>query len=496
MADNTTVLPPLKAVTDTDQGGILAITASLGLVFGVISLLIRTYVRIECRATFGKDDYAAFFSMVIALIQGVLIFLAIANGFGKIVADLTPDAILTWQRDLYISDIFFLIGMWLTKSSIALLLMRLSRDPSHSVMARILLAASAVYFVVSLFVVTIRCDLSQPWNDSVDGCSATTYARWAAVTAMDILTEIALFIGGVWLVRDLQLPWSKKSVVVIAYGLRLPVVLVAAVRLYYLHKSLYSNDESLHGILAYVCTQIELSYAVIATTMPCLKPFMSALNTGYGGGGTFVLSTTSPNSSNLQRSHDTAGGSSTYGKAKAAAVAVMSGTAGGGSNGGASAGSRSASKVRKSSESQARILGAEDGRNSNGQGANGTDSDGQLSRSATNNTAPPPPMPKLAPSQTQYIPTQKPSKASCFQSSKAMKAANNATKAQSPFGGRSRMGAQSPDYVPVTTEVTVQEEKETESTLPAEQAPPITPASPTYAHYSGGGGRERIGHAE
>lgn len=174
MADNTTVLPPLKAVTDTDQGGVLAITASLGLVFGVISLLIRTYIRIECRATFGRDDYAAFLSMVVALIQGVLVFLAIANGFGEIVADLTPDAILAWQRDLYISDIFFLIGMWLTKSSIALLLMRLSRDPSHSVMARILLAASAVYFVVSVFVVTIRCDLSQPWNDEVPGCATST----------------------------------------------------------------------------------------------------------------------------------------------------------------------------------------------------------------------------------------------------------------------------------------------------------------------------------
>lgn len=310
---------------------------------------------------------------------------------------------------------------------------------------------------------------------------------------MDILTEIALFVGGFWLVRDLQLSWRKKSVVVIAYGLRLPVVLAAAVRLYYLHQSLYSDDESLHGILASVCTQTELAYAVIATTMPCLKPFMSALNTGYGGGGTFVLSTTSPNSSNLQRSRDTAGGSSTYGKAKAAAVAVMSGAAGG-SNGGASAGSRSASKVRKSSDSQARILGAEDNKsNNNSQGGNGTDSDGQLSRPVTNNTAPPPPMPKLAPSQTQYIPTQKPSKSSSgFKATKT----TNITAAKNPFGGRSRISGQAPDFVAVTTDISVHEEKESEPASPASPTSPITPASPIYAHFSGGGGRERIGNAE
>jgi hypothetical protein len=169
---------------------------------------------------------------------------------------------------------------------------------------------------------------------------------------------------------------------------------------------------------------------------------------------------------------------------------------GGGSNGGASAGSRSASKVRKSSESQARILGAEDGKNGGTQNGNGTDSDGQLSWMATNNTtAPLPPMPKLAPSQTQYIPTQKPSKASGFKSSKASKTFT-VTATQSPFGGRSRMGTQSPEYVTVTTDITVQEEKEAEPTSSASPTDPITPASPIYADYSGAGGRERIGHAE
>ncbi|CAK7200080.1 hypothetical protein SEUCBS139899_002769 [Sporothrix eucalyptigena] len=505
MADNTTVLPPLKAVTDTDQGGVLAITASLGLVFGVISLLIRTYVRIECRASFGKDDYAAFASMVFALIQGVLIFLAISKGFGEIVADLTPEAVLAWQRDVFVSDIFYLIGMWLTKSSIALLLMRLSRDPLHSVMARVLLAASGVYFVVSIFVVSIRCDISQPWNEDIDGCPASTYARWAAVTVLDILTEIALFFGGVWLVRDLQLPWSKKSVVVIAYGLRLPVILAGAIRLYYLHQSLYSDDESLHGILASVCTQIELSYAVIATTMPCLKPFMSALNTGYGGGATFVLSQTTPNSSALQRSRDTtntATSSSSRAKAKvkAAASAMMSGAAGGGGSNGRNSSSRSGSRVRKSTDSQVRLT--DDIKNGSKDGKDGTDSEGNLSRTATMNSSVPP-MPRLAPSQTQYVPPP-PKPKSDFKGSKAAMESRHVAKttaSKSPFGGRSRMGAQSPtsddEVVPEVT-VTVKEEKESEPASPTSPSAtsPITPASPIYAHFAGGNGRERIGHAE
>ncbi|OAA67119.1 hypothetical protein SPI_01695 [Niveomyces insectorum RCEF 264] len=307
---NTTLLPPLKAVTATDQGGILAIAASLGLVFGIVSLLMRVYVRVECRAAFGKDDMAAVLSMAVTALQSIIVFLAIKRGFGEITSDLTAGDIAGWQRDMYISDVFYLVGMWLTKTSIALLVMRLSRDPSHRILARILLVATCLYGVISLFVVTLRCDLAHPWVVDGAACATTTYARWAAVTALDVLTELALFAGGVWLVRDLQLPWSKKSVVVVAYGLRLPVIVAAAMRLVYLHRTLLGNgagrDPSLGGIPAAVCTQVELSYAVVAATLPCLKPFMAALNTQYGGGATFVLKQTPPSSA-LQRSRDDPG---------------------------------------------------------------------------------------------------------------------------------------------------------------------------------------------
>lgn len=35
--------------------------------------------------------------------------------------------------------------------------------------------------------------------------------------------------------------------------------------------------------MATVCAETQLCYAVIATTIPCLRPFMSALSTNYGG---------------------------------------------------------------------------------------------------------------------------------------------------------------------------------------------------------------------
>src|SRR5271169_6894881 len=53
-------------------------------------------------------------------------------------------------------------------------------------------------------------------------------------------------------------------------------------RLYYLSLEFSSSDPTLDGVSASVCTQVEMNYAIIAATIPCLRPFMTALSTNYG----------------------------------------------------------------------------------------------------------------------------------------------------------------------------------------------------------------------
>jgi hypothetical protein len=65
-------------------------------------------------------------------------------------------------------------------------------------------------------------------------------------------------------------------------SMKFSVIVPTAVRLYYLSDEFSSSDPTLDGVLASVCTQIELSYAIIAATTPCLRPFMTALSTNYG----------------------------------------------------------------------------------------------------------------------------------------------------------------------------------------------------------------------
>lgn len=61
------------------------------------------------------------------------------------------------------------------------------------------------------------------------------------------------------------------------------IIIPAILRLHWLGIQYHSHDPSLDGVLASVFTQIQLSFAIFATTSPILRTFMKALNTHYGG---------------------------------------------------------------------------------------------------------------------------------------------------------------------------------------------------------------------
>ena len=123
--------------------------------------------------------------------------------------------------------------------------------------------------------------------------------RWQIVTAIDIITELVFVALAALLVHDLKMSLSNKSMVVIAFLFRLPYVAYLAIllcrltsyarliafatlHLHYLAGGITSTNPPLDLVGAIVWAQIELHYSNIAATVPCLKPFMSAVSTNYG----------------------------------------------------------------------------------------------------------------------------------------------------------------------------------------------------------------------
>jgi hypothetical protein len=197
------------------------------------------------------------------------------------------------QQAAYASDILYITTLFLSKLSTAFLFLRLTPGRGHSIAIWSTLCTCIAWAFISILLVALRCHPAHPWLDTTTAVCSSLFTRWQFIAALDILTEASLFSISLYLIWRIQMSIKSKTVVVIAFGCRLPyvscfffresvltfgsVIALSALRLYYLHQQLTSSNPTLHGGPAAVSiTQIELGYSILASIVPCLKNFMAA----------------------------------------------------------------------------------------------------------------------------------------------------------------------------------------------------------------------------
>jgi hypothetical protein len=132
------------------------------------------------------------------------------------------------------------------------------------------------------------------------------------LTALDIITELGLLALPLQLVWSLQMPWIKKSFLIIAFYLRLPVIGFSLCRNVYtlrLHQA--SSDAGLDSAIVTIWLEVQLTYALAASTLSALKAFTESFETGFGLGftrgkseaGSYVLSVMSGSGNGMNNTH-------------------------------------------------------------------------------------------------------------------------------------------------------------------------------------------------
>jgi hypothetical protein len=133
------------------------------------------------------------------------------------------------------------------------------------------------------------------------------------VEALAILINLAIFAFPFKLVWGLQMQRSMKFWVLVGFGIRLPyvhpirklhclsttltdivpsLIPIAIIRLMNLSTSLTSEEYLLDSATTEYYTQAEMTFSLIAATIPCLRMFMEAAKTGLLGVSTWEDETT------------------------------------------------------------------------------------------------------------------------------------------------------------------------------------------------------------
>ncbi|KAL8728264.1 MAG: hypothetical protein Q9166_005504 [cf. Caloplaca sp. 2 TL-2023] len=121
----------------------------------------------------------------------------------------------------------------------------------------------------------------QPWV--VSSANIQQIVRWDIIGGFDIATEVALFAMSILLVKDLKMDVSKKIFVVTVFGLRLPMIAVTILRLRAATTWAHSSDPTFAGVFFIIWSIVEADFSICSSNIACLKPFIAAFNTSFGG---------------------------------------------------------------------------------------------------------------------------------------------------------------------------------------------------------------------
>ncbi|KAK2879363.1 hypothetical protein FQN49_000951 [Arthroderma sp. PD_2] len=289
-------------VTDDENGPLVVISAGIMMTYMVLCYLVRLFMRLTINGPLGKDDLALTFGSIIAVVQTGLKMSEAYAGLGRRRHLVPLEDIERVEKLAYAGDIFYLVALAFSRVGTFFLIARLTRQKNHLRAANLGAVGSLVVSVTSVFLICMRCDLSKPWDLITPGCSQT-YSRWYTVETLGILVELYAAWVPIYLVWSLQMQIRSKFVVLFAFSFRLPVLVAAGTRLYYLRQQQIHEDFLFYGAAASVCLEVELHYGLMAATIPCLKPFVKLFNTGWfdtrainstSGGEGYVLSNMTP----------------------------------------------------------------------------------------------------------------------------------------------------------------------------------------------------------
>ncbi|GIZ40553.1 hypothetical protein CKM354_000388700 [Cercospora kikuchii] len=262
----------------------VSFTISICLVFTICVAIIRLWIR---RHAYGSDDAIIAAATITSLGQIGASYVSYAKGLGK------PWTRIAVQDDLrnlnqasVASLVLFLITLYLSKIAMIAFLSRITQAPAQIKLYHVCNGIVAALGLVSIIVATAGCSSASGyyWAFEINRSTCSSqHIRWQIITVFDCVTEALLLGLPVHLVWGLQMRLLRKAVIVTAFWVRFPTLAFSIARSHYtLRLSGRESDAGLDSALVNIWMEIELAYAIAASTFSALKTFTENFNTGFG----------------------------------------------------------------------------------------------------------------------------------------------------------------------------------------------------------------------
>ncbi|KAK6437724.1 hypothetical protein LTR95_006080 [Oleoguttula sp. CCFEE 5521] len=228
------------------------------------------------------EDSAILASTFFGVAYSTTVFLAVRYGLGQ------AESLRGTADDgraatvLYASDLLYIVALTFSKLATLQLISALSPGRQHKRACLALAALTIFWGTAALFAIALRCDLSGPYMSLTAHQCPDLFTRWAAIETISSCIEGSICTITAVMIYGLQMPRKKKIKAMVAFTVRLPVIIPTTLRLYYLRSAFNSNDFIFGATSAIISAQCVIHYSVISASLTYLKPFLAAFDSNLG----------------------------------------------------------------------------------------------------------------------------------------------------------------------------------------------------------------------
>ncbi|KAI1346026.1 hypothetical protein F5Y01DRAFT_308593 [Xylaria sp. FL0043] len=266
-----------RDVAATGQGSTIQLLLWFIFVVSVLTVAARLGTKYAMTRKLGWDDYIMLAAQTAYLAQCISISIGIADDLGRPTSELSSVALDNFLKAEYASVVFFIIALALIKVSISTFIRQLSRSTTHRKFDWILQALIGLWALTAVLICLFQCSLPTPWNYVHGLRCVDRRAWWTYVAILNIVTDLLTVALYVFIIGNLQIPRSKRLIILSMFLVRLLVVGISIAQLTVFLEVFSYSDPTDTLWLPVILNQTTLVISTITACAPYLKPFMESL---------------------------------------------------------------------------------------------------------------------------------------------------------------------------------------------------------------------------
>ncbi|KXS99891.1 hypothetical protein AC578_4480 [Pseudocercospora eumusae] len=258
------------------QPAIYAVTFTSTLL-AILAVALRLYTRIRIVRNPDWDDLLSALALGFTCVFTVCVALETYYGLGRHLNTLTKDERINSLLWLWISVIFYHIGLGLAKLAILAQCLRVFGSIRRFQIAAWIVASIIVSY--SIWAIVSLIFLCKPityfWHPDAEGKCLPKLPIWFLNSALGIFTDILVAILPLPVVKSLRLPRRQKNMLMLVFALGGSVCIITIIRLYSLYAVTISNDDSYDNPQAAIYSTIEIAATIIFGCLPAYNAFVA-----------------------------------------------------------------------------------------------------------------------------------------------------------------------------------------------------------------------------